>query len=85
VNYSVGMCPRKTASDSVERTLNDSSGDVAKLLKMGITEFAIITYVMRVQDGQSQRRALNALLEGRSLSKRQARFVRTVLLRFQID
>lgn len=72
-------------SDSVDRILNESSGDVAKLLDMGITEFAIITYAMRVRDGQAQDRALNALLEGRTLSLRQARFVRSVLLRFHID
>lgn len=77
------MCPRK--SDSAERILNDTSGDVDKLLKMGITEFAIVSYVMRVEQGQSRRRALNALLEGRSLSRRQAQFARQVLLRFQID
>ena len=64
--------------------LNDSSGDVAKLLDMGITEFAIITYVMRVREGHSQA-ALDALLDGRSLNKRQQRLVRSVLLRFQID
>jgi hypothetical protein len=77
------MCPR--ASDSVERILKDTSGDVTKILEMGITEFAIITYVMRVQDGQSKKRALNALLEGRSLSRRQLSFVRTVLSRFHLD
>ena len=81
--YSGAMSPKK--SDSVERILHDSSGDVAKLLKMGVTEFAIITYVMRVREGQSQPAALNALLEGRSLSSRQKRFVRSVLSRFQID
>ena len=69
----------------MERILNDSSGDVSKLLNLGITEFAIITYVMRVQGGQSNKRALNALLEGRTLTRRQARFVRGVLSRFQID
>lgn len=74
----------KTA-DSVDRILNDSSGDVAKLLDMGITEFAIITYVMRVRDGQAHHRALDALLEGRTLSRRQTRFVRSVLRRFHID
>ena len=79
----MAICPR--ASDSVERILKDTSGDVAKILKMGITEFAIITYVMRVQDGQSNKRALDALLEGRSLSRRQLRFVRTVLSRFHIN
>ncbi len=83
VNYSVAMCPMK--SDSVERILNDSSGDITKILKMGITEFAIVTYVVRVQDGQSKRRAMNALLEGRSLTRRQVRFVRDVLSRFRID
>lgn len=81
--YPLDMSPQKT--DSVERILNDSSGDVAKLIGMGITEFAIITYVMRVRDGQPQERALDALLEGRSLSKRQSRFVRMVLKRFHID
>jgi hypothetical protein len=84
------MSPQRTnsgpqTSDSVDRILNDSSGDVARLLEIGITEFAIITYVMRVRDGQSQRRALDALLEGRSLSKEQALFVRKVLRRFHID
>ena len=77
------MSPKR--SDSVERILNDSSGDVAKLLDMGITEFSIITYVMRVREGQSHKAALDALLEGRSLNNRQRRFVREVLLRFQID
>ena len=72
-------------SDSVDRILKDSSGDVAKLLEMGITEFAIITYARRVRAGLSQEKALDALLEGRSLSKRQALFVRRVLLRFHID
>jgi hypothetical protein len=72
-------------SDSVDRILKDSSGDVAKLLDMGITEFSIIAYAMRVRDGWSQDRALDALLEGRTLSIRQARFVRSVLLRFHID
>ena len=79
----MGMSPQK--SDSIDRILNDSSGDVSKLLDMGITEFAIITYVVRVRAGQPQEQALDALLEGRSLSKQQARFVRGVLRRFQID
>ena len=77
------MSPQR--SDSIDRILKDSSGDVAKLLEMGITEFAIITYAMRVRAGQSQERALDALLEGRSLTEPQARFVRSVLQRFHID
>ena len=77
------MSPKR--GDSIERILSDSSGDVTKLLKMGITEFAIITYVIRVREGQPHDAALDALLEARSLSKRQRRFVREVLLRFQIE
>ena len=65
-------------SDSVDRILKDSSGDVTKLLDMRITEFAIIAYVMRVRAGQPQHRALDALLEGRSLSQQETRFVRGV-------
>jgi len=72
-------------SDSVDRILKDSSGDVAKLMDVGITEFAIITYARRVRAGQSSERSLDALLEGRSLTKPQARFVRGVLQRFHID
>ena len=49
----------------VDRILNDSSGDIDKLLKMGITEFAIITYVVRVQEGLRKEKAPNALLEGK--------------------
>jgi len=84
------MSPQRTnsgpqTSDSVDRILKESSGDVAKLLEMGITEFAIITYARRVRAGQPQHRALDALLEGRSLSQQETRFVRGVLLRFHID
>jgi hypothetical protein len=82
-DLSFGMSPQR--SDSIDRILKDSSGDVAKLMEMGITEFAIVTYVMRVRAGQSKNQALDALLEGRSLSERQTRFVRSVLQRFHID
>ena len=43
-------------SDSVDRILKDSSGDVAKLMAMGITEFAIITYGRRVRAGSLSER-----------------------------
>jgi hypothetical protein len=72
-DIAVAMSPQ--TSDSVDRILKDSSGDVAKLMDMGITEFAIITYARRVRPGQSSERSLDALLEGRrSLTKPQARF-----------
>lgn len=71
------VSPKKT--DSAEQLLKDSTGTVAKLRNMGITEFAIITYVVRVQDGQPREEALRGLLLGRSLTAEQELFVRTVL------
>src|SRR5690349_15611688 len=70
--------------DSTEEILKDPSGDVAKVRKMGITDFAIITYVMRVQEGQTREKALAGILHGRSLSGAQIAFVRQVLARFPI-
>lgn len=67
---------------SAEELLKDPTGEIARLRKMGITDYAIITYVVRVLDGQSREQALSALLEGRgSLSEEQKQFVRTVLSR----
>ena len=71
------MSPKKT--DSAEEILKDRTGDIAKLRKMGITDFAIITYVVRVQDGQPKEEALRGLLLGRSINAEQELFVRTVL------
>lgn len=68
---------------SAEEILKDPTGEIAKLRKMGITDFAIITYVVRVHEGQSKKRALDALLQGRdSLTEEQRQFVRGVLNRF---
>jgi hypothetical protein len=67
---------------SAEEILKDPTGDIAKLRKMGITDFAIITYVVRVQEGQSKMIALDALLQGRHLTEEQKQFVRAVLNRF---
>jgi hypothetical protein len=76
------MSPKRT--DSAEEILKDKTGDIAKLRKMGITDFAIITYVVRVQDGQPKEVALRGLLQGRSLNAEQDLFVRTVLDRIPI-
>lgn len=76
------MSPKRT--DSAEEILKDKTGDIAKLRKMGITDFAIITYVVRVQDGQSKGMALRSLLQGRSLNADQELFVRRVMDRIPI-
>ena len=55
------MSPKRT--DSADEILKDSTGDIDKLRKMGI---AIITYMVRVQEGQSQEPALRAGLAIRS-------------------
>lgn len=76
------MSPKRT--DSAEEILKDKTGDIAKLRKIGITDFAIITYIVRVQDGLSREEALRGLLEGRSLSPEQVLLVRAVLERIEI-
>jgi len=76
------MNPKR--SDSAEEFLKDKTGAIAKLRKMGITDFAIITYIVRVEDGQPKDKALRGLLQGRSLSAEQELFVRTVLDRIPI-
>ena len=76
------MSPKKY--DSADEFLKDPSGDVAKLRGMGITDFAIITYLVRVNEGQSKESALRGLLQGRSLSGEQQLFVRLVLERFRL-
>lgn len=76
------MSPKKT--DSTEEILKDKTGDIARLRNMGITDFAIITYVVRVQDGQPKEEALRGLLHGRSLNAEQVLLVRAVLDRIPI-
>lgn len=76
------MSPKR--SDSAEEILKDKTGDIAKLRKMGITDFAIITYLVRVQEGQPKEKALHGLMLGRSINPEQELFVRTVLDRFPI-
>jgi hypothetical protein len=78
------MGPGPKRSDSAEEILKDKTGDIAKLRKMGITDFAIITYIVRVQDGQPKDEALRGLLQGRSLSAEQELLVRIVLDRVPI-
>lgn len=68
--------------ESAEEILKDPTGDFARLRKMGITDYAIITYVVRVQEGKSRDEALQGLLQGRSLTADQVEFVRRVLERF---
>lgn len=77
--------PSPKKHESAEEILRDPSGEIAKLRKMGITDYAIITYVVRVQEGHPKETALQALLRGRSLTNRQAEQVRAVLDRFPIS
>lgn len=70
--------------DSAAEILKDPTGDISKLRKLSITDYAIITYVVRVQEGKSKEEALHGLLAGRSLNEKQIAFVKGVLDRFPI-
>ena len=64
---------------STEEFLKDPRGDIVKLRAMGIPDFTIITFMVRVQEGQPKAAALNALLLGRDLTTEQVAFVRGAL------
>ena len=70
---------------STDDILKDPTGDIAKLRKLGITDHAIIAYVVHVQEGQPKDKALGALLQGRSLTEEQIALVRNVLNGFPIQ
>jgi len=69
---------------SAEDLLKRSVADIDKLRKMGITDFAVITYAMLLKSGQSHEDALQDLLRGRSLTEEQTEFVRSVLRKISI-
>jgi hypothetical protein len=62
--------------------LKDPHGKITKLAEMGITESAILTYIVSVGKGHPKDKALGALLAGRNLSTSQIDFIRSVLDRF---
>jgi len=67
----------------MDEFLQDPTGDIGKIRELGITDFAIVTYLVRVQEGKSQERAFRALVQGRSLTESQLKVVRAVLRRYQ--
>lgn len=66
----------------IQQFLQDPTGEVAKLRKLGITDFAIMTYLVRLQEGQVPDQAFEALIAGRSLTEEQKQTARRVLRRF---
>lgn len=70
---------------SAEDLLRGAVADIDKLRKIGITDFAIITYAMLLKSGQTHEYALEDLLRGRSLTGEQIEFVRNVLRQISID
>lgn len=63
-----------------ENFLKDPTGEITRLRKLGITDHAIITYVVRVREGRSKEKALRALLLGRSsLTEEQKQVVQNIL------
>jgi hypothetical protein len=69
---------------SAEDLLKDSVDDINRLRRLGISDFAVITYAMLLKWGATHEYALNDLLRGRSLTEEQIQFVGTVLRRISI-
>lgn len=73
---SVDVCMK----DNIERRVKQYFGnDISRMRLLGITKYAVATYVDRVQGGWSKESAITALLFGRRLSAEETRFVRSVL------
>jgi hypothetical protein len=68
----------------VKQLLRNKSDDIPTLARMGITESAIIAYIVRVGEGMPPERALHALLAGRRLTDAQIEVVRTILNRLRL-
>ena len=69
-------------NDYIDKQIHRYFGrSIAKMKLLGITKYAVFTYVLRVQGGWSKESALQALLQGRTLNPDQVQFVRAVLER----
>ena len=53
--------------------------DISRMRLLGISKYAVATYVLRMQGGWSKESAIKALLLGRRLAAEEVRFVRSVL------
>jgi hypothetical protein len=62
-----------------ERIQRYFGNDISRMKLLGITKYAVATYVLRVQGGWSKESAIKALLFGRRLATEEVRFVRSVL------
>ena len=62
-----------------ERIQRYFGNDISRMKLLGITKYAVATYVLRVQAGWSTESAIRALLLGRRLATEEVRFVRSVL------
>ena len=66
--------------DNIEKRIQSYFGnDISRMRLLGITKYAVVTYVLRVQGGWSKESAIRALLLGRRLAAEEVRFVRSVL------
>ena len=66
--------------DDIEKRIQRDFGDhISRMRLLGITKYAVVTYVLRIQGGWSKESAIRALLQGRRLASDEIRFVRSVL------
>lgn len=66
--------------DTIDKQIKQYFGnDISRMRLLGITKYAVATYVLRVQAGWSKESAIKALLLGRRLAREEVQFVRSVL------
>jgi hypothetical protein len=69
--------PEKQLQD----VLDKFADEIGTLRRIGITDFALLTFVVRVREGYSREQAVHALLEGRTLTRKEKDLVRAALHR----
>lgn len=67
----------------MDEVLHDPNGEIGTIRKMGITDFAIMTYLVRVREGETPENAFRALVQGRSLTDAQLKIIRKLLHKYQ--
>ena len=66
--------------DDIEKRIQRYFGDdISRMRLLGITKYAVVPYVFRIQGGWSKESAIRALLQGRRLASDEIQFVRSVL------
>ena len=70
-----------TPESRTRDVLQKFTNELASLRDIGITDFALLNFVVRAQEGHSRNEAVRELLEGRTLTQQERDLVLAMLQR----